>query len=336
MTKKFSGAIRLGIDDGRAHTKIFGKGVQLKIRTAVRAGMHAGSVGIGGGGTHETGTYQIGDIRYTIGDKVDGEDTRFEGFDGSNINLVAIHHALVSAGFSGKEVRIATGLPVSSFFLSAAPNSELINQKRELIKGAITSLKSEFPVANIVSNMVCSEALSAYFDYVLDENGLYNNSINSEFPVGIVDIGGRTTDCVWVVPPSTIKHDRSGSEPVGVLDLYELVGQHLRSAYKVSAVSIESASRAVSTNLFRMSGKDHDVTEIVSKARQEIEDRIMREINRRFTNIHELDKILFVGGGTAALPGIAEKFQNGILVPEPEFANARGMYKFLMHLDSNA
>ena len=41
------------------------------------------------------------------------------------------------------------------------------------------------------------------------------------------------------------------------------------------------------------------------------------------------DVILFVGGGSAFMTKLTSYFPNAKVAPEPEFANARGMYKYL-------
>ena len=47
----------------------------------------------------------------------------------------------------------------------------------------------------------------------------------------------------------------------------------------------------------------------------------------------ELDKVLFVGGGTVALADhITDWFPNQLIANEPAFANARGMRKYLQHV----
>lgn len=332
-SKQTQSALCIGIDDGRADIKLYaGKGRKLKIRNAVRAGLHAGSVGIDGNDT-ESGTYETEGVSYTMGERIEGEDTRFENFDGSSINRVGVHHALIRAGYGGKQVKIATGLPVSSYFLSGSQNNDLISRKRKQIALPVVSLNQNHKCAEIVSNMVCSEALSAWFDDVLDEEGNFKPDANVLHPVGIVDFGGRTIDTVWINPPNMIDHMRSGSERIGVLDLIDLVSDSLRGKFQLNHFSRDALEGAIKTKKIRIFGKDQDVSQIVKDASSEITSRIDREIQRRFGSAAELDKILFVGGGSAAMPSIASNYPNAVLVKDPEFANARGMYKFLRHLE---
>lgn len=322
----------VGIDDGRAEVKLYaGQGKQFKIRTAVLAGVHASSIGnISGGG--ESGTYETDGVSYTAGHDVDGEDTRFEDFDGSPINRVAIHHALIKAGFEGEKVKIATGLPVSANYLSGQINKSAVNSKRAKIQQPVISLNPSIQTSEILSNIIIAEGVAAFLDDRLDEDGnLVNDGLSG--PVGVVDFGGRTIDTVWMRSVNEIDHRHSGSEEIGVLDLYDLVENGLRAKYpNLGSFTREQLESAVKTKSVRLFGKPHDVAEIVKEGISEIQSRIDREIQRRFGGASSLERILFVGGGSAAIPGIAERYPNAVMVKDPEFANARGMYKMLKHL----
>lgn len=324
----------VGVDDGRAYIKVYGgNGKKHKIRTSVKAGLHAGSAGLSGKEV-EAGTYSTDDLNFTVGDVVDGEDTRFEGFDGSAINRVAVHHALVRAGYAGQTLRIATGLPVSSYYFNGKINEPFLKRKRDLMMQPVSSLNEDNSlVAKIESNIVCSEALSAWLDDVLDEDGSVKAGVNMEHPVGIVDFGGRTTDTLWVNPPDMIDHAKSGSEEIGVLDLFDLIDNGIRAKFDVDGLSRRELELAVSKGEYRHFGQPHNVKDIVDAASDEICNRIDREIQRRFGKASALDRILFVGGGVAALPRIADRYKNAVLVADPEYANARGMYKMLKHLE---
>lgn len=127
--KNVSNVHLVGIDDGRAEVKLYaGPGKQFKIRTSVLAGVHSSNIGNISGGS-ESGTYETDGVSYTAGHDVDGEDTRFQDFDGSPINRVAIHHALIKAGFEGEKVKIATGLPVSSNYLAGQINKSAVKYR---------------------------------------------------------------------------------------------------------------------------------------------------------------------------------------------------------------
>lgn len=329
--KTISDNIFVGIDDGRAYTKIYaGNGVQFKIKTSVKSGSHVSSAGLSGE-PETTGIYESEGLSYTVGNMVDGEDTRFEHFDGSVINRVAVHHALIGAGLSGKNVSIITGLPVSSFYDGSAVNLAFIEKKREGLKISVNSLNSSKPAARIVKNRVISEALSAWIDDVLDDSGKLKAGSNMEYPCGVVDFGGRTLDTILINPPSSIDHERSGSAQIGVLNLLDLIDAALKRKFNLSSIQKYAVESAATKKVFRTFGQDRDVSEIVEEAMSKIQAQVDREIQRKFGNAADLDRIIFVGGGSALMPQILNNYPNAVMVNEPEFANARGMYKYLLH-----
>ena len=70
-------------------------------------------------------------------------------------------------------------------------------------------------------------------------------------------------------------------------------------------------SRAVDTNRLRLHGKDHDVSDMVMNAKRELVERLYAETRRKLGLGVELDRVLFVGGGSAALAAdIADWFPN--------------------------
>lgn len=322
----------VGIDDGRAYTKLYaGNGQKLKIRTSVKAGVHAGMAGLSAVTGMGSGVYTFQGNQYTVGDLIEGEDTRFSDFDGSVINLIAIHHALIRAGFSGANVAIATGLPVNSYYLGGGINEEYIDNKRIALAERVQKFGEGNVPATIVQNIVFSEALAAWIDYVLDEDGNVKPGADMQNPVGVVDFGGRTFDTLWINPPGEIDHSRSGTTNVGVLNLFDLVNVGIQKEFKLS-VSRNVLETAVQEKRIRLHGEMVDVTDIVARAGEEIAAQAEREIHRRFGQAAaELSTILFVGGGVAALPQIADPFRNAVIPEDPEFANARGLYKFLRH-----
>ena len=56
---------------------------------------------------------------------------------------------------------------------------------------------------------------------------------------------------------------------------------------------------------------------------------MLREAKRHFGSGADLDVILFVGGGAAFMSKLTSYFPNARVLPDPEYANARGMYKYL-------
>ena len=151
-------------------------------------------------------------------------------------------------------------------------------------------------------------------------------------PVAIVDIGGRTTDYV-VVKDQGILHAASGSLQCGMLDVKHSVTDGIQARFDLETLSEQLVSLAVENNVVRLQGKDYDVAALVEAAKREVVERIHAETRRQLGLGLELDRVLFVGGGSVALAeDIANWFPHQAIAEHPAFANARGMLKYLRYV----
>ena len=319
-----NGYILAGVDDGFADTKVVTSDRKVRVASCARAGMH----GLSSAGIQEDSvgaSYQTGSRNFTIGDFIDGEETGFDDYPTSDLNRVVVHHALRLAGLSGQKVKIASGLPLNMYFKGSARNEAAIRAKQEaLIKRVNVSDGGE--TADIIEHVVLPEAVASWFDYAFDDEG---KEIEMDGPCAVIDIGGKTTDCVTILPGHQIDHMRSGTGNIGVLDIYEQVGAHLRSQFGEGVVSRRVYDRAVRTGTIKRFGREHSVQAAVTAAIDDVSERVLREARRHFGSAADLDVILFVGGGAGLMTKLSAYFPNARIQPEPEFSNARGMYKYL-------
>lgn len=328
-----SGVTLVAIDDGHAMTKVVGPdGLKLKIASRARPGLHGLSdIFMRGNGYNvSAGGYETEGQRFTVGDFLAGEGTRFDGFPYSPVNRVIVHHALVSAGLGGKRVSIATSLPISRYWLQGKANVDAIQRKRHNLSVKVESIMDDVPLAVIENHSVFSEGLAAWIDYAMDDMGQMD-STRTSVPVAIVDIGGRTTDCAVILPHGQVDHQRSGTENIGVLDLYEAVDLAIRMTGKFeSGVPAPVLEQAVNTGTITVFGKLESIERQLQEAKHQLLERIYREIMRRVGNGGaDMAQFIFVGGGPIVFGDLVSKFPNAFVVEDPDFANARGMYKYM-------
>lgn len=322
--------IVVGVDDGFAITKVVvlkGGKVEksMSIPSRARAGVH-GTTNIGEADeSAPIPCYETEGLVFTVGDLADAESAKFNEYPFSGMNRVIVNHALRMAGLSGKECRIATGLPLSMFYKGAEPNSDIISRKNISIREAVTSHdKSPMPI--IIDHSVFPEGLAAWVDYAVDESG--NLVADLDETVGVIDIGGRTTDIAVVLPGKRIDHARCGSADMGVLNVVEEVRVALLHSKNIDVPTM-AIERALRSRSIKVWGKLMDIGEIVDAAVAQISDSIMREVDRRLGTAIDIDKILLVGGGAHLFARVAAKYPNIVIPDEPEFANARGFAKYL-------
>jgi len=331
---------QVGLDDGYAYTKVALPDGRL---LAVPSRARLGSAGVTWIRDEEQKIfeYETGGCVYSVG-AVDGEPTQFDEYPGSALNRVIAQHALQQAGMSGRSIHVVSGLPVSAFYRNDG------QQRRQVIQAKRNGLQvSVEPVvprkashkaaqqgslkASIAFHEVIPEALAAWYDYVIvmTDDGVTLDADRVSAPIAIVDIGGRTTDYV-VVQDQGIVHSSSGSLNRGMLNIKIRVANRIQEHFDISELGEQSISRAVETHQLRLHGKNHDVSALVAEAKSELVERLYTETRRKLGRGAELDRVLFVGGGSAALASdIADWFPNQTIADHAAFANARGMLKYL-------
>jgi len=324
--------ISIGLDDGYAYTKVaLPDGRLIVIPSRGRTG-RAGVTWIHQG-EQRIFEYETADAVYSVG-AVDGAPTHFEGYPWSGLNRAITQHALQEAGFAGRTVHAVSGLPVSAFYRkSGERRQETITKKQDSLKQNVRPL-SDALAAGIAFHEVIPEALAAWYDTVIVDQG-DGAALDGDLwsvPVAIVDIGGRTTDYV-VVKDQGILHDSSGSFRCGMLDVKQRVAEGIQERFDLEILSEQLVARAVDQKVVRLQGKDHDVAALVEVAKREVVERIHAETRRQLGLGVELDRILFVGGGTVALAEhIAHWFPHQSIAEHPVYANARGMLKYLRYV----
>jgi plasmid segregation protein ParM len=325
-------AIRIGLDDGYAFTKVaLADGRLIAIPSRARIGR--ANVTWLNGSEQRVFEYATDDTLFAVGE-VDGEATHFDGYPFSGLNRAIVQHALHEAGLAGQSVHAVSGLPVSSFYRKdGGQRSELIERKRASLKQPVNPGDGRPPAA-IAFHEVIPEALAAWYDHIIAETkgGVQLEADRIGVPVAVIDIGGRTTDFV-VVADQAVRHDSSGSLRCGLLDLKRQVAAAVRARFDLDELSERAAEDAARTGTVRLFGKTHEVADVVRDARREIVERLHAETQRQLGRGAELEQILFVGGGAVALADdIRHWFPNQTIAPHPAFANARGMLKYLRYV----
>ncbi|MDH0341969.1 ParM/StbA family protein [Chromobacterium haemolyticum] len=325
--------IYVGVDDGFRQTKIItSSNVKLAIPSLARAGFTLTTIGDADAGT---GGYEtVGGRQFTVDPEIDGEDTRFDDYAVSDINRVLVNHVLQLAELGGREVVLATGLPFQKFFRpgSNEPNQELISHKIQNLEIEVRPLSGK-PVPNIISQQVTAQGLAAYVDYLTADNGEIRQGVDPSKPVAVVDIGGGTTDCVTVYGGGKLDHELSGTGPIGISHVYDQLENDLKRKFNVSKIRQVTLEYVARHRKIRLRGQDHDVSDLVDAAVNEIGQQILREVKRRIGDAGEMESVLLVGGG-AALMGqlIRQEYPHCHVPEEPEFANARGMLKYVQYM----
>jgi len=332
VTEQQTNPMSVGLDDGYAVTKLaLADGRFVAVPSRARLG-RASVTRIDNAEQHVF-EYETDEQCYAVGD-VDGEPTYFDGYPVSGLNRAIVQHALQQANLGSYSVHAVSGLPVASYYhKNGSRRDALLDQKRASLKRAVHPIDGRLPAA-IAFHEVIPEALAAWYDQVITESddGVQLASERLDAPVAIVDIGGRTTDVV-VVAGQAVQHTASGSVRCGLLDVKREVADGIRARFDLEVVSERCADQAVHHGRVRLFGEDHDVTELITRAQRQVIERLHAETQRQLGQGAELERVVFVGGGSVALAdAIREWFPNQAMAEHPAFANARGMLKYLRYV----
>jgi len=327
--------IYVGVDDGHYAVKVVTEnGEMFTVPSRARTGRHLVSWQAEEDidcfyQTEEGGAYTVSEFLQNY------EDTRFKEYPKSSLNRVLVHHALRQAGFGGKDVVITTGLPVSYYYLANGRKDDA------LIKAKVDNLSKSVScgakaVANIVNNMVATEAIAAYFDQLMDMDGnpTQQYDLLSDAVVGVIDIGGKTTDCAVIYPGGDqVDMTRSGSSDTGVLLLNDAVESRMRTMFDLDNVLPRMVEAAIIKGVVRIAGEEKDLREMVSIEKNRLAEQIMSRVRTKIGTGKDLDFVLFVGGGAIVMRDqLSHHFPHSRFPDRPEFANARGMFKIAKYV----
>lgn len=320
----------VGVDDGYAFIKLawYEPGTTTIRTAAVRSHAQSGADVISVSG-EIMGAYETeGGERFTVNPSIAGMDTRFPDFPTSPLNRVLVHHGLNEAGFSGMDVRIGTTLPPQQFFREGDGRTRLINGKRESLLKPVKSLSGQAS-PKVVDHEILPEAVAAVIDYTITDDGRIAQQFSA--PIAVVDIGGRTTDVVVVLPDNQIDKSRMRTEHLGVLNVIDRVQTEVIDQFDLDPTDADAIDfdQAVRNRKIRLHGSESDISQIVDGAIQEVGRRILHVVQTKIAGGASLEAILFVGGGAAVMRKVISQYPNALVHSNPQFANARGVLKAL-------
>ncbi|WP_153785246.1 ParM/StbA family protein [Pseudomonas sp. EMN2] len=284
---------------------------------------------------------QAGSVQYCCSVAVtEPMHIRNQDYPVSEANRVLMHHALHRSGLAGEKVRVGVTLPFSDFFKAdGTPNKEL--QQRCIDNFMQNNVKADGAASNpeVVEVRVYPEALSAFYDWGLDESGNitkgYEYLEETDGSMLIVDIGGSTTDIVslrMVEGNLKIAHDKSGSVKLGVLDAGEAINLEYQKAFGSghnSALSPRMVKKILETKQLVTPGGKVDWTSKVDAVMWALAQRITGFITQKVGNISEYQVIHIVGGGAV----LFREWLKDVLAGSSfgnEYSIANGVLKYMI------
>jgi plasmid segregation protein ParM len=161
----------------------------------------------------------------------------------------------------------------------------------------------------------------------LGNNGRVMNQELATGNVGVIDVGGKTTNLLSVTRLSEISRE-TVSIPLGAWDVVRAVKTWLAEHCPALNLRDHQVVTAVTTKKVSYYGSPVDLTEIVDDTLAPMAEQVLSEATQLWNGAAGLNVILITGGGARLLgPRIAERFPHGVIVDSPIFGNALGYYK---------
>lgn len=252
------------------------------------------------------------------------QDTRLDTYPYSDMNTVLIHHALREAGITNDEVQISTSIPLADYYLK---NEASKKAKRNSIQTAVT-LMDGTQLPRLDHQVTIPEGLAGWIDLNFDFQG---NPV-PDMPtgdVGLVDIGGRTTDIVVVKPGLEIVDESIRTLPHGYLDVFEKLNELINIKYPESGqFAINTLDIAMRNKRIEVAtGRDVSIDSEVDQCIKIFTSELMDDVNRVLGNGKQLSGTCYFGGGVEHIRGHIQSLPKVMIPDDPQFSNARGNLK---------
>ncbi|MFW5794779.1 MAG: hypothetical protein ACOCV1_04770 [Bacillota bacterium] len=210
-------------------------------------------------------------------------------------------------------------------------------------------------VLKIENVRVFPQGLAAYFDEILDFEGGFNEEsllveknhkdmlIPSNKRYFLIDIGDNTTDC-FIGEGQEIIRNSIFSPGIGMKDVFDYVKNQFDiklSVLDLERVIIDSFQNNKDRITIRSEYQKIDITDIVKESFEVIAEEIINEIKSEWNRESGSEELAITCGGGAYFLGdyIDSLYKNmdikHILINDPQFSNAKGIYKIGVLNNSN-
>lgn len=231
-------------------------------------------------------------------------------------------YSQVAAAPFDPAVRVVTGLPVAFYDDGRELRDRLLGRHRVQLDGAGAQ---SFEVTDC---RVIPEPFGTLLAVCLDDRGTIVDKELAMGAVGVIDVGGKTTNLLSVNRLAEIGRE-TASVSVGAWDAVRGVRAWLGVHCPNRDYRDHEVMEAIIAGETRYYGERVDLSEPVREVLEPLAEQVVAEASQLWNGAAALDAIL-VGGGGALLVGnqIRLHFRHARIVDDPVFANALGFWRF--------
>jgi len=272
-----------------------------------------------------SGRFLVGDDAHIFGDVAEAADVSAQDWAGSLPWLACLYSMLFDLGVQRSgEVVLALGLPYRTYTLFG-------QEVQRKMRGKHAFIAAGQDHALDIKAHIYPSAASVYFELASADETLLTK------PVGLIDIGGSTTDFVFFSPGDAgpeMDTRRCGTLEVAVSDLLDKLHAYLLNDHDI-ILDRFGLIEALERKWVLQRGERITLSSIVCQLVRTIGNRIYNDIMKRWGDLTWKDGVIYVFGGGAEILGEAVRsvFPYGFKVESGAFASVRGLSFLLGELE---
>jgi hypothetical protein len=222
------------------------------------------------------------------------------------------------------DVKVVTGLPVRYYEDKDTVRDLFMGQHRFERDDDRTGAQ----VFNVTDCRVIPQPFGAVLSEALDNKGRIQRNQLATGDVGIIDIGGKTTNLLSVHKLAEVGRETT-SVDVGAWDAMRVIREFLAKDFSGLELRDHEIIEVVKDRKVKYFGEWHDLSKEVNNALRALGQQVLAQATQLWNNGGRLDAILVSGGGALLLGDIiATGFRHARIVDDPVHANARGYFNF--------
>lgn len=279
-------------DDGSTTVKLAWLG-NKKIHNSLSSNSFRQGWKVEGMAVRQTFNYELEGRKYTY-DEVSNESilTTHIEYQYTDLNVLAVHHALLNSGLKPQPVSLTVTLPISEFYTKECQKNELnIQRKIDNLMRPVKLNKGE--VFTIEHVEVMPESLPAVFTRLVKDNvGPYEKSL-------VIDLGGTTLDVGVIVGQFDAVSAIHGNSGIGV----SMVTQGALSALRMASsdtsamVADELIKHRHDMNFVRQVINDESKIPLVMDTIESAISSLGARVVDDLADFRHVNRVYIVGGG---------------------------------------
>ena len=224
------------------------------------------------------------------------------------------------------ELLVVTGLPVAFYNDKATLRERLMGTHRVAREGRHAQ------TFKVKGCRVIPQPFGALLSAALDDRGRIVDHGLATGSVGVIDVGGKTTNLLSVKRLAEIGRETE-SVSVGAWDVVRAVRTFLADRCPNLELRDHQVVEAIVSRQVRYYGEPVDLKPVVDAALEPMANQVIAQATQLWNGGAGLDAILVAGGGALLLgPFLKAHFRHAQIVADPVFANAKGYWKLAQRL----